>query len=193
MRVRRVMIALGSALALGFVGSVASASVQVPRSIVAASFKLFPPRQGSGFECSDGHTGATGTMFTARGIEQDQSSSLHPELAGRLTARVRVISPIGPPPPLYPVRVHLLMTLRSSTGVIKYVGSADLAGRVQSARLRASGLLTATIYANGRPSSRRLLASIEVTSGSPDGTAGISGSFGMGTPRSLAIETTAVC
>ncbi len=117
-----------------------------------------------------------------------------PRLSGELTVRVRAISPIGPPPPLYPIRLHLRMSLRSSTGQIKYVGTADLAGQVKSgARLRASGLLRARIYTNGSPTSRRLLATIAITSAGPVGSAAINGSLGRGRPRSLAIETRAVC
>ena len=194
MRLGRWMIALGSMLVLGLVGSVASASIQVPRSIVAASFKLAPPRRGEGFACVGGSGGgAQGARFTARGTETDLSSSPHPELAGRLTVRVREILP-DHSSQRYPVRLRLDMTLRDpSSGAIKYVGSADLAGQVNSSRLSATGLVTAVIYSKGKPSARRLLAAIAVTSTQPDGSAPIVGSIGVGTPRAIAIETTAVC
>lgn len=194
MRLGRWMAALGSLLVLGFVGSVASASIQVPRSIVAASFKLAPPRSGEGFACAGGNgQGAEGNIFTARGTEVDLSSSPHPELAGRLTVRVREIMP-HPSSHRYPVRLHLQMTLRNpSSGAIEYSGSADLAGRVNGSRLSATGLLTAVVYSKGKPSARRLLAAIAVTSAQPDGSAPIVGSIGVGTPRAIAIETTAVC
>jgi len=192
MRLGRWMAVLGCVVVLGLVASVASASIQAPRAIVAASFKLAPPRQGSGFACDGPHGSAQGDAFTSRGTEKDLSSSPHPELAGRLTVRVKMILPSNTSS-RYPVSVHLEMTLRDSSGATKYVGSADLAGQVNNSHLSATGLLTATLYAKGKPSSRRLLAAIAITSDDPDGIAPIVGSIGEGSPRLLAIETAAAC
>jgi len=194
MRLGRWMVGLGSVLVLGLVGSVASASIQVPRAIVAASFKLAPPHKGTGFACDGQNGGAQGFSFTARGAEADLSSSPHPELAGQLTVRFREITPDNAPGSRYPVRIRLDMTLRGTSGAIKYAGSADLAGQVVGgSQLSATGLLSATLYAKGKPSARRLLAAIGITSSQPDGSAPIVGTLGHGSPGSIAIETTAVC
>ena len=187
------MAVLGSVVALGLVGSVASASIQAPRAIVAASFKLSPAHKGSGWACDGQNGGTEGEMFTVHGVEKDLSSSPHPELDGDLTVHVRLILPNGSPK-RYPVLVHLGMTLRdASSGATKYTGSANLAGEVNGSRLSATGLLSAVLYANGKPSTRRLLAAIAITSTQPDGEASIAGTLGDGSPESIAIETRAAC
>jgi len=192
MRLGRWMVALGAVLALGFTGSVASAAIHVPKSIVAASFRLGPARSGSGEACDGTNGGGEELAYEVRGTETDLSSSPHPELDGHLTVRVRIALPNGHPRP-YPVRVALQMTLRDSSGATKYTGSAVLAGQVNGSRLSATGLLTATLYAKGKPTNRSLLAAIALRSAQLYGSAPLNGSFGVGTPHSVAIETAAVC
>jgi hypothetical protein len=193
MRPRKWMVALCSAVMVGWLGSNAAATRQAPRAIVAASFKLQPASRGVAWACSGSHGGASGRRFTLHGAETDLSSAPHPELDGLLTARVREVFPVDTSGSPHPGRVHLGLTLRSSTGQIKYVGTADLAAKVVDGHLMAGGLLIAAIYDSGRPSERRLVADIALASHSPDGSSPFVGTLGSGTPPSIAIETKAAC
>jgi hypothetical protein len=193
MRPRRWMVALCSAVMVGWFGSNAAATRQAPRAIVAASFKLQTTSRGFAWVCIGSHGKASGSRFKVGGHETDLSSPPHPELDGLLTVRVREVFPIDTSGARYPARLRLALTLTSGTGQIKYVGSAELAGKVADGHLTASGLLIATIYEDGRATDRRLVAGIGLTSDSPDGSAPIFGTLGAGTPASVAIETTAAC
>lgn len=170
----------------------AVALVEAPRAFVAASLVLAPASQGGGFACPN--STVNGYFFQLHGTERDRSVAPHPELSGRLIITGRTVvtySPSGDPSPAW---VVLHITLRSGSGAIRYRGTANLAGVDDANGLVARGLLVARLYRDGVPTPHgQLVADLAVHLPNPDGSGGMSGAFGLGTPRSIAVENRAGC
>jgi hypothetical protein len=142
-----------------------------PAGLVGATFVLRYPGGGV-IDCS-------GVYFrgdlVARGREVSISKfSNHPELNGRLTLRQVVTSKNG-----RAVAGEIFATLRTDTGEILYRGNGTIAGGLDNqGGISYRGLLRSTLYSNGAPTDRELVANIAYRSDPEEGK--LWGGFGAG-------------
>src|SRR6266568_5189960 len=87
-----------------------------------------------------------------RGPESDVSTHPHPELNGVL--KLRIVAGEFQDKELGRIDA----TLRNESGLILYSGSGPFVGRSGGGAVVDRGILTATLYENGKPTSRQLVA-----------------------------------
>lgn len=169
--------------------STASAAIKEPESIVAANFSLIAQQPYVQAACP--YPNLYDALYNhLLGTETDASTPPHPELTGnlRMTA-VTYLSALGSKASAGTVKA----TLTDDAGKILYAGRGSFAGMVtQTNHVVASGLLRATLYENGVPTERVLVASFTLDQSLFD--YNITGQFGQtSTLPAFAIETAGVC
>jgi hypothetical protein len=154
--------------------TIASAvSMDAPSHSVSTAFALVF-RASSITDCND-HVYRE--VFSARGHEDDHGLASNPRLSGRLTLRQDMVFRNG----RWGVG-EVDMTARTAEGDLIYVGHGQVVAALDGqGGFAVRGMMTATVYARGAPTSRRIRANIAYRVGDHSVDGGF-GAFAADTP-----------
>jgi hypothetical protein len=174
--------------ALAFSATNAWGLVQEPGDAVAASFDLTALQPIVQVACPYPDL-FDGLRVELKGTETDQSNPPHPELTGALHATLITylsysqLNVVG----------NFNATLNGPGGQVLYVGSGPFSGLInEQGHVVGRGLLSATLFENGVPTDKRLVANF--TFDEDLGFYGVTGDFGISSDQpSFAVETVGTC